>query len=53
VARRGGQRDHRRCPRRAHPAETAVARIGTSFSLLAWEARTARQLRGDGEAEAR
>jgi hypothetical protein len=24
-----------------------------SFSLLAWEARTARQMRGDGEAEAK
>ena len=32
-------------PRRPYPE--------TNFSLLAWEARTAQQMRGDGEAEAK
>jgi hypothetical protein len=53
LARRGGQRDHRRRPRRAHPVETASAISETNFSLLAWEARTAQQMWGDGEAEAK
>ena len=44
LARRGGQRDHRRRPRRAHPVETASAISETNFSLLAWEARTAQQM---------
>ena len=44
LARRGGQRDHRRRPRRAHPVETAPAISETNFSLLAWEARTAQQM---------
>jgi hypothetical protein len=40
----GGQRDHRRRPRRAHPVETASAISETNFFLLAWEARTAQQM---------
>lgn len=31
VARRGGQRDHRRRPRRAHPVETAAAHSGNQL----------------------
>jgi len=53
LARREGQRDHRRRPRRAHPVETASAISETNFSLLAWEARTAQQMWGAGEAEAK
>jgi hypothetical protein len=41
-----------RRPRQAHPAGTASAISETSFSLLAGEARTAQQMRGDEEAEA-
>lgn len=35
------------------PVETAPAISETNFSLLAWEARTAQQMWGDGEAEAK
>jgi len=34
-------------------ASPQVTAPETNFSLLAWEARTARQMRGDGEAEAK
>src|SRR5208283_4460681 len=39
-------------PKRPAPT-TASAISETNFSLLAWEARTAQQMWGDGEAEAK